>query len=155
MGQEIERKFLVDHDKWNALKKPEGNIYKQGYILNEETRTVRIRVTNNTAYITLKGVADGISRSEFEYEIPKLQGSQILAEFAESSVEKTRYNIPYKGHLWEVDVFEGSNKGLIVAEIELKTEDESFEKPDWVTEEVSYDSRYTNAMLSVKPYSRW
>ena len=155
MGREIERKFLIDHDKWNALSKPAGNIYKQGYILNEEKRTVRIRVTDNTAYITLKGAADGISRSEFEYEIPKAQGIEILREFATSSIEKTRYNIHYSGHLWEVDVFEGSNKGLIVAEIELQSEDEPFEKPDWITGEVSYDKRYTNAMLSIMPYSKW
>ncbi|RFZ94739.1 CYTH domain-containing protein [Mucilaginibacter conchicola] len=155
MGTEIERKFLVDHNKWDKVNKPKGNVYKQGYILNEEKRTVRIRVTDTSAYITLKGAAEGISRSEFEYEIPKANGEQILKEFATTSLEKTRYNINYAGHLWEVDVFEGANQGLIVAEIELDKEDEAFEKPDWVAEEVSYDSRYTNALLSVKPYTTW
>jgi adenylate cyclase len=155
MGTEIERKFLVDHNKWQKLDKPVGKVYKQGYILNEEKRTVRIRVTDTTAYITLKGAADGISRSEFEYEIPKDNGEQILSEFATSALEKTRYNINYAGNLWEVDVFEGKNEGLIVAEIELESEQQEFEKPDWVLDEVSYDSRYTNALLSVTPYSTW
>lgn len=155
MPTEIERKFLVDHDKWSKLAKPAGDVFKQGYILNEEKRVVRIRVTNTTAFITLKGQADGISRSEYEYEIPKTNGEQILKEFATSSLEKTRYNIIYAGHLWEVDVFEGDNIGLIVAEIELESEEEAFEKPDWVDDEVSYDSKYTNAALSVKPYTSW
>ncbi|MBL4677027.1 MAG: CYTH domain-containing protein [Mucilaginibacter sp.] len=155
MGIEIERKFLINHEKWNKLDKPTGKLYKQGYILNEENRTVRIRVTDNAAYITLKGKSEGISRSEYEYQIPKDNGEQILEQFAISSLEKTRYNINYNGHLWEIDVFDGDNKGLIVAEIELENEDEPFEKPDWVTEEVSYDSRYTNALLSIKPYNSW
>lgn len=155
MGLEIERKFLVDHNKWDKLTKPAGKEYKQGYILSEEKRTVRIRVTDTSAYLTLKGAAEGISRSEFEYEIPKVNGEQILKEFATSSLEKTRYNINYAGHLWEVDVFEGDNQGLIVAEIELQSEQEDFEKPDWITDEVSYDSRYTNASLSVNPYTAW
>lgn len=155
MGTEIERKFLVDHHKWGKVNKPEGKVIKQGYILNDEKRTVRIRVTNTVAFITLKGGTEGISRSEFEYEIPKDNGEQILKEFATSSIEKTRYNINYEGHLWEVDVFEGNNSGLIVAEIELESEQEHFKKPDWVTQEVSYDSRFSNALLSVNPYATW
>jgi adenylate cyclase len=155
MPTEIERKFLVDHEKWNGLAKPKGNVYKQGYILSEEKRTVRIRVTPDAAYITLKGASTGISRSEYEYTIPLDDGNEILQNFATSAVEKTRYNINYAGHLWEVDVFDGANTGLIVAEIELDSEDEQFEKPAWVGAEVSYESRYTNASLSVKPYKDW
>ncbi len=155
MPTEIERKFLVSHEKWNALTKPRGNLYKQGYILSEEKRTVRIRVTPDAAYITLKGASTGISRSEYEYNIPITEGNEILENFATSTVEKTRYNINYAGHLWEVDVFAGDNTGLIVAEIELEHEGEPFEKPDWAEAEVSHDSRYTNASLSVKPYKDW
>lgn len=155
MGIEIERKFLVDHIKWAAINKPEGNVYKQGYILSDVSRTVRIRVTNKAAFITLKGGTTGISRSEFEYEIPVADGNEILGGFATSAIEKVRYNIPYKGYTWEVDVFEGDNAGLIVAEIELESEQAAFEKPDWVTKEVSDDGRYTNASLSVKPYKSW
>jgi adenylate cyclase len=155
MPTEIERKFLVDHEKWNSLAKPKGNVYKQGYILSEEKRTVRIRVTPDAAYITLKSASAGISRSEYEYTIPLTEGNEILENFATSAVEKTRYNINYEGHLWEIDVFAGDNKGLIVAEIELESENEPFEKPEWVGAEVSHDNRYTNASLSVKPYKDW
>ena len=155
MGVEIERKFLVDKDKWQQLAKPAGSVYKQGYILSDDKRTVRIRVTDKVAYITLKGGTTGISRSEFEYAIPADEGNQILAAFATSSIQKVRYNINYAGDLWEVDVFDGDNEGLIVAEIELDSEDQPFEKPDWVTEEVSDDYRYTNASLSVTPYKLW
>jgi adenylate cyclase len=155
MPTEIERKFLVRREKWDAVTKPKGNVYKQGYILSEEKRTVRIRVTPDAAYITLKGASTGISRSEYEYAIPVNDGVEILENFATSTVEKTRYNINYAGHLWEVDVFAGDNAGLIVAEIELESEDEPFGKPDWAGAEVSHDNRYTNASLSVKPYKAW
>jgi adenylate cyclase len=155
MPTEIERKFLVDHEKWALVTKPEGKLYNQGYILSEEERTVRIRVTDTAAYITLKGASTGISRSEYEYTIPVSDGNEILKSFARSAVEKTRYKINYAGHLWEVDVFAGQNTGLIVAEIELEHESEPFDKPEWITEEVSHDSRYTNASLSVVPFKDW
>jgi adenylate cyclase len=155
MPTEIERKFLVDHKKWEKLIKPTGKLYKQGYILSEERRTVRIRVTNDAAYITFKGASTGISRSEYEYTIPVNEGTEILDNFAVSLIQKTRYNIEYAGHTWEVDVFTGDNSGLIVAEIELQHEDEQFEKPEWVGQEVSHDNRYTNSSLSVYPYKDW
>jgi adenylate cyclase len=155
MPTEIERKFLVDHKKWDGFIKPVGKLYKQGYILSEERRTVRIRVTNDAAYITLKGASTGISRSEYEYTIPVNEGNEILDNFATSLIQKTRYNIEYAGHTWEVDVFTGDNNGLIVAEIELQNEDEQFEKPEWVGQEVSHDNRYANSSLSVYPYNDW
>ena len=155
MPTEIERKFLVDHQKWEGLIKPTGKLYKQGYILSDEKRTVRIRVTNDAAYITLKGALTGISRSEYEYTIPLNEGSEILDNFATSLIQKTRYNIEYAGHTWEVDVFTGDNSGLIIAEIELQNEDEQFEKPEWVGPEVSHDNRYANSSLSVYPYKDW
>ncbi|RYU86525.1 CYTH domain-containing protein [Mucilaginibacter terrigena] len=155
MPTEIERKFLVDHAKWAAVTKPVGTVYKQGYILSEEKRTVRIRVAGDAAYITLKGASAGISRSEYEYKIPVSEGEEILDNFAASLIQKTRYNIEHAGNTWEIDVFTGDNTGLILAEIELQHEDEPFEKPLWAGQEVSHDNRYTNASLSVYPYNIW
>jgi len=155
MGVEIERKFLVDHNMWDALTKPTGNFYRQGYVLSDENRTVRVRVTDDAAYITFKGGTTGISRSEYEYTVPIQDGMELLDGFTTSSIEKVRYKINYAGNIWEVDVFAGENQGLIVAEIELPYEEQEFEKPNWVTKEVSDDSRYTNALLSVSPYNSW
>ncbi|MDB5063207.1 MAG: adenylate cyclase [Mucilaginibacter sp.] len=155
MGIEIEKKFLIDHEKWQQVIKPPGKVYKQGYLLSDEKRTVRVRVADDVAYITLKGSTTGISRSEFEYTIPVNEGKEILKDMATSFIEKTRYNINHAGNVWEVDVFEGDNQGLIIAEIELKHENQEFEKPEWVKNEVSDDRRYTNAYLSVNPFKNW
>lgn len=155
MGVEIERKFLVDHQKWDAVAKPAGTHYRQGYILSEEKRTVRVRITDTSGYITFKGASGGISRSEFEYEIPLTDGAALLDGFAETEVEKIRYRITFAEKLWEVDVFSGDNKGLIVAEIELQHEDEEFKLPDWIGPEVSDDARYYNSSLSLFPYKNW
>ena len=155
MGIEIERKFLVDKTKWAALAKPAGKVFKQGYILSDEKRTVRIRVTDEAAFLTLKGSTTGISRSEFEYAIPINDGTEILNTLTVSSIQKVRYDIIYAGKVWEVDVFGGDNEGLIVAEIELEREDEVFEKPEWLLGEISEDHRYSNASLSVTPYKDW
>ncbi len=155
MGVEIERKFLVDHEKWKQVAKPKGTPYRQGYLLNDAVRTIRVRTTDKIGYITLKGATKGISRKEFEYEIPLADGIEMLDNFALSQVKKTRYQIDFGGKLWEVDEFYGENQGLIMAEIELTEENEAFEKPDWVTREVSDDSRYYNSNLSVNPFSSW
>jgi adenylate cyclase len=155
MAVEIERKFLVDLEKWRKVKKPGGTNYRQGYVLNDSQRTIRIRVTDKQGYITLKGVTKGITRKEFEYKIPKVDGDELLEIFAASEVEKIRYRIRFSGKLWEVDEFLGKNAGLVVAEIELKDENEQFEKPDWVTGEVSNDQRYYNSNLSTRPYKNW
>ena len=155
MGIEIERKFLVDQEKWQQVIKPQGKVYRQGYLLSDEKCTVRIRVADDVAYITLKGSTTGISRSEFEYTIPVNEGKEILKDMATSFIEKTRYNINHAGNVWEVDVFEGDNQGLIIAEIELKHENQGFEKPEWIKNEVSDDRRYTNAYLSVNPFKNW
>ncbi|MEO7215638.1 CYTH domain-containing protein [Mucilaginibacter sp.] len=155
MAIEIERKFLVDHAKWNALAKPAGKLFKQGYILSDDKRTVRIRVTDEAAYLTLKGSTTGISRSEYEYTIPIADGNEILSGLTVSAIEKVRYEIDFAGNTWEVDIFSGDNDGLIVAEIELEQEDQAFERPDWVAREVTDDHRYSNASLSVNPHKNW
>jgi CYTH domain-containing protein len=155
MGIEIERKFLVDHDKWAKVEKPQGTHYRQGYLLNDDERTIRIRVTDKQGYVTFKGESSGISRAEFEYEIPAEDGTELLNHFAKSELEKIRYRIEFAGKLWEVDEFLGKNKGLIMAEIELQDESEEFEEPDWITAEVSGDERYYNSYLSEHPFTNW
>ena len=106
-------------------------------------------------WIRPEGETKGISRSEFEYPIPLKDAQDLLKQFAGNTIEKTRYNIKYKGKTWEVDIFSGENKGLILAEIELKSEDEKFDIPEWITEEVTGDERYYNSYLSIKPYKNW
>lgn len=155
MGLEIERKFLVDHEKWERTGKPEGTHYRQGYMLNDGQRTIRVRVSDKNAFLNLKSKMSQVSRKEYEYEVPLQDGIEILNAFTTRGTEKIRYRIPFAGKIWEVDVFSGDNDGLIVAEIEFKTEDEQFEKPDWITDEVTYDGRYTNAALSTHPYKDW
>ena len=155
MGAEIERKFLVDREKWEQLNKPKGTHYRQGYILNNEQQTVRVRISDKQGFLNLKSKVSQITRKEYEYEIPLEDGIEILDVFAKSGTEKIRYRIPIAGKVWEVDEFLGDNKGLIVAEIELKSEAEEFEAPNWVTDEVTDDGRYTNASLSLIPYNSW
>lgn len=153
MGQEIERKFLVVGDDWR--EGAGGTLYRQGYLAKDKERTVRVRVAGTKAYLTIKGCTKGTSRAEYEYEIP-LQDAEELLDLCEGPlVEKTRHKIPHAGHIWEVDVFHGDNVGLIMAEVELKSEDEHVEMPGWVGKEVSGDARYYNSSLSKKPYKTW
>lgn len=153
MAKEIERKFLVDTAKLPTL--PSGHIMKQGYVPTQGI-TVRARISDDQAFLTLKGRATGLSRSEFEYPIPVKDARQILDELCSHPlIEKIRYLIPYGDHTWELDIFEGDNQGLVVAEIELGSEDEGFLKPEWITEEVSYDIKYRNANLITHPFCTW
>jgi adenylate cyclase len=157
MAIEIERKFLVDHAQWNALVKPIPNYLIQGYLHSEPGKTIRVRATNDKGFITIKGKSstDGLSRSEFEYEIPKQEAIELLSKFTDKTIEKNRYEIEFEGNVWEVDVFEGTNAGLIVAEIELASTEQSFIKPDWVRAEVTSDFRYFNSALIEKPFENW
>ncbi len=152
---EIERKFLVNRAKWAMLEKPAGSYYRQGYLTDDDHKTIRVRVAPLAGFLTIKGVSSGISRSEFEYEIPREEAIHLLDNFSQSEIVKTRYNIWFEGKLWEVDVFAGDNDGLIVAEIELQNEVEGFVLPEWVNEEVTEDTRYYNSSLSKNPYSKW
>jgi CYTH domain-containing protein len=154
MAKEIERKFLVVGDAWRDLAEPV--LYRQGYLNSVARRTVRVRTIGERAFLTVKGLSVGATRSEFEYEIPLADALAMLDEIAERPIiEKTRRRIPFAGHLWEVDEFLGENLGLIVAEIELASEDEAFVRPDWLGAEVGGDPRYFNANLVANPYSRW
>jgi len=154
MGTEIEHKYLVKSvDFLEGLK---GKKIEQGYISNTTERSVRVRRKGAKAYLTIKGAAKGISRAEFEYEIPVEDAQALLADHCDGGIiSKTRYEIEVAGKLWEVDVFEGDNIGLVVAEIELAREDEAFELPEWAGEQVSHDERYLNAYLSLHPYKTW
>ena len=154
MGKEIERKFLVKGDAWRALAG--GMTYQQGYLNSAKERTVRIRTADAQAFITIKGVTVGASRPEYEYEIPFGDGKEMLETLVEKPlIEKTRYKIPVGNLTWEIDEFVGENAGLIVAEVELKSEDQTFDKPVWVGDEVTNDPRYFNANLVKNPFTRW
>lgn len=154
MGKEIERKFLVSGDGWRGLAP--GVRYRQGYLCTQKERTVRVRTAGDRAWLTVKGVTYGVTRLEFEYEIPFADGEAMLDELAQRPlVEKTRYRIPAGEYVWEVDEFEGENAGLIVAEIELPDPQARFEKPAWIGREVSDDPRYFNANLVKHPFSSW
>lgn len=155
MGLEIERKFLVDAEKWKAFAKPQGTPYQQGYLVNEKGKTIRIRIAGDKAFITIKGETTGFTRKEYEYEIPLQDAQELLKSFALQGTAKTRYRIPVAGKVFEVDEFKGENEGLIVAEIELKSESDSFEKPDFLGEEVTFDPRYYNSNLATHPFSSW
>jgi len=145
MAKEIERKFLVDKEKLPSLPNPYEII--QGYIPSTHA-TVRVRISNDKAFLTLKGKTKGISRSEFEYQIPLEDAKAILDELCiKPYIHKKRYLIDVGQHTWELDIFEGKHQGLIVAEIELSSEDEAFEKPLWITKDVSHDKRYKNSYL--------
>ena len=153
MPQEIERKFLVRHDgyKEGASK----SYFRQGYLCSHKDRVVRVRIAADSATLSIKGATVGAVRPEFEYPIP-LKDAQALLDLCEKPlVEKYRYTLSYGGMTWEVDEFSGDNEGLVVAEIELTSEGQDFQKPDWVGKEVTYDSRYYNAALIHSPYKTW
>ena len=159
MNLEIERKFLVDFDllKTSGLL-IEGNLIKQAYIQTVGLTAVRLRVKGGVAYLTIKGANNGVTRSEFEYEIPVDDAEAMIKELCGPIVEKIRYEISFfqnPNHVWEVDVFEGENQGLVVAEIELEHENEEFERPGWLGKEVSGESRYYNSNLLENPFSDW
>ncbi|HEY5653111.1 MAG TPA: CYTH domain-containing protein [Pontiella sp.] len=153
MGIEIERKFLVHDNTWQTAS-DNGVIVRQGYLVSDQDKTVRVRIIGENAFITIKGATKGISRFEVEYEIPKNDAEEMLA-LCGNLIEKTRYLVPYSGMIWELDVFSGSNEGLVLAELELKSEDQVFDLPAWAGEEVSGDSRYYNACLARHPFYQW
>ena len=154
MAIEIERKFLVRDDSWkDAVQK--SLVCKQGYLVCDRNSTIRIRVMGERAYLTIKGATYGLSRSEYEYEIPVIEAEGMLQFCADLPVEKMRHYIQHGGMTWELDVFSGTNTGLIMAEIELVSEDQAFDRPEWAGEEVSGDERYYNGYLSKRPYSLW
>jgi CYTH domain-containing protein len=154
MAVEIERKFLVKNNAWRSLG--ESSLYRQGYLPSQNHTTVRVRTVGDRGYLTIKGKNTGMSRLEFEYEIPLADANELLETLCQNPlIEKYRYRIPWENHLWEVDEFLGDNQGLIVAEVELKQETEAIAIPDWIGQEVTGDRRYYNVNLAKIPYSQW
>lgn len=155
MGQEIERKYLIDLQKWQKVDKPPGQTCRQGYLLTDPQKTIRVRLTDTKGFLTIKGVSVGATRLEYEYEIPAADAKELLDNFSAAELSKIRYNIKFNNKTWEVDEFLGDNAGLFIAEIELESEDELVELPEWATKEVTGDERYYNSNLTVNPYKNW
>ncbi len=150
---EIERKFLIDTELWKPSVK--GIKISQGYLSIDSEKVIRVRVADEQGFLTIKGKAKGLVRPEFEYEIPKNEADMLLEMCNDFVVEKYRYKEKFMDMLWEVDVFEGKNKGLFLAEIELEHENQEFDLPDWVGEEVTFNARYYNSWLSRNPFLSW
>jgi adenylate cyclase len=154
MGKEIERKFLLKGDEWRALAK--GTAYRQGYLSTVKERTVRVRTVGEKGFLTIKGITTGVTRAEFEYEVPTADADAMLDALCERPlIEKNRYRIERGGLVWEVDEFFGENQGLVIAEVELAHEGQAIDLPSWVGDEVSGDPRYFNSNLIKNPYTRW
>ncbi len=153
MAKEIERKYLVKGDAWRALAP--GVRYRQGYLSTVKERTVRVRTVDDRGYLTVKGITVGATRLEFEYDVPPADAAALLELCEQPLVEKVRYRIPCGGLVWEVDEFEGANRGLVVAECELASEDQRIELPDWIGAEVTGDPRYFNSNLIAHPFTAW
>jgi adenylate cyclase len=151
MPVEIERKFLVPGDFPTENTTP----LQQAYLSLDPHRTIRVRIAGELAFLTIKGIGQNITRPEFEYPIPLDDARQLLELRVGALIQKVRHRIPHAGHTWEIDVFTGDNQGLVVAEIELTSENEPFETPPWLGEEVTHDPRYLNANLAQSPSSSW
>lgn len=153
MAVEIERRFLVSNEAWRGIAEPK--LLYQAYLSVEKERTMRVRIVGDEAWLTLKGYISDVSRHEFEYPIPVQDALTIAEQMCPFKMKKHRYCIEYQGHVFEVDEYFDDNAPLVVAEIELPSEDTEFEKPEWLGEEITHDGRFTNAYLSQHPYSTW
>ena len=155
MGTEIERKFLLRSDDWRDEVKSSTRLI-QGYLVRGDSTAIRVRIKGDSAEINIKHTHDGINRLEYEYEIPLDDAKEILDQVAlKPLIDKTRHHVVHGRHLWEIDEFYGDNAGLLVAEIELTSADEAFDRPAWLGDEVSLDQRYYNSNLSKQPYTQW
>ncbi len=156
MATEIERKFLLKSLAWKDAAGA-GTPMRQGYIVNVDGRSVRVRVAGDKAWLSVKALlGEGlVVRREYDYPIPVEDGMAMLNELCGGVITKVRYRVPHEGHTWEIDIFEDANQGLMLAEIELSAEDEPFSIPPWVGEEVSNDPRYLNSYLAEQPFIEW
>lgn len=153
MGKEIERKFLVRGRPWGSSN---GVLVRQGHLSMDKERVVRVRTAGERGFLTIKGKARGLTRPEYEYEIPLQDAVEMLNNLSMGHlIEKIRYRVEHKGVIWEIDEFKGDNQGLVVAEVELESEDQAITKPDWIGDEVSDDHRYLNVNLAHRPFRRW
>ena len=154
MTVEIERRFLLADDSWREAA-GEPLVLQQGYLSVEKERTIRVRIIGSQAWLTLKGYISDMTRSEFEYEIPLAHAQAMMADMCSFKMEKYRYRVEFEGFVYEIDEYFGDNAPLIVAEIELSSEDTEFPKPAWLGKEITSDGKFTNAYLSKHPYSSW
>lgn len=155
MAIEIEHKFLLISDEWRELVS-RSILYRQGYLSNNKSASVRVRIAGDTANINVKGMVIGLQRPEYEYPIPLNDAHEMLDGLCQGPlIEKTRHFVEYAGKTWEIDEFHGDNAGLVVAEVELAAVDEVFERPDWVGSDVSGVERYYNMALVARPYCEW
>jgi len=154
MPKEIERKFLLKNDNWKS-QFTSRKIIKQGYLSTQKERTVRVRVLGKKGFLTIKGKTVGMTRLEFEYEIPVQEAEELLLLCQKPLIEKERFIVSIGKLNWEIDIFEGDNEGLELAEVELENEDQVVEVPDWVGEEVTFDNRYFNSSLVKLPFKDW
>ncbi len=155
MGIEIERKFLLKNDSWKDAVLS-STVIKQGYLAGSDKSSVRIRIEGDKANINIKSMTLAITRQEYEYSIPIDDAEKLLRDLCEQpQIEKIRYIVKYQGHKWEIDVFSGDNEGLVIAEIELQSEDERFSIPEWLGDEVSDQVKYYNVNLIKYPFSSW
>ena len=155
MGIEIEKKFLLANDNWRS-RVVKSIAFRQGYLASSEKSSVRVRIEGGEANINIKSATLGVRRQEYEYPIPLDDAQEMLSSICNKPlVEKTRHYVPCGDKYWDIDEFLGDNAGLIVAEIELQDEDEHFDKPDWLGQEVSHDKRYYNSLLAVNPFKSW
>ena len=155
MALEIEHKFLLANDGWRE-NVSHSVIYRQGYLSSQSTSSIRVRISDNQAWLNIKSATIGTQRHEYEYEIPFSDAQEILDTLClKPVIAKTRHFVTHENHLWEIDEFEGDNAGLIVAEIELAQQNERFAKPDWIGIEVTQDVRYYNNNLTKNPYNQW
>jgi CYTH domain-containing protein len=154
MAKEIERKFLVRDKRYRQLAEPVS--FRQGYLSTAKERIVRVRVEGDKSYLTVKGMTNGITRTEYEYELPPAEAEEMLKRLCKKPIiEKDRYKVECDGMIWEVDEFHGPNEGLVVAEVHLDREDQKITLPEWVGEEVSHEPKYFSSSLVQNPYSKW
>ncbi|MGB1039676.1 MAG: CYTH domain-containing protein [Flavobacteriales bacterium] len=154
MATEIERKYLLKNDSWKQEVSSKNKII-QGYLSSKPERTVRIRITNNRGFVTIKSKNIGSLRKEFEYEIPIEDAEELILLCEKPIIQKTRYIVEHSSYSWEIDIFEGENQGLEVAEIELSQENEEFSIPNWIGQEVTNESKYYNSQLIINPFINW
>ena len=156
MPTEIEHKFLLKDDSWREANIIKSVRYRQGYMGSNKTSSIRVRISDHDAYLNIKGATLGVKRLEYEYPIPEQDAQELLDQLCSKPlIEKTRFYVEYEGHTWEIDVFEGDNEGLVVAEIEISQEGQEFPLPAWIGKEVSDDPRYYNSCLVDHPYKEW
>ncbi len=154
MAKEIERKFLVNDNRYRQLAEP--LFYRQGYLSTDWHHIVRVRIKPDSAFLAVKGTTNGVTRTEYEYQIPISEAECMLDEFCEKPIiEKDRYKVIIGGLKWDIDEFHGANEGLVIAEVELEEENQQIELPEWVGQEVSHEPKYYNSNLVQNPYCKW